>query len=386
MAVAFWTLLALVAFAYVGYPLLLVTAARILRRPPRADDVTPTVTLLIPAYNEERVLAAKLDCCLALDYPREQLRVVVLSDGSTDGTNAIAEQYADRGVELMAWEHNRGKLAIVCDGVAAATGDIVVFSDAATLLAPDSLRLLVRPFADPQVGCTSSRYRVTKHEGSDVGQEEGLYWRYETFLKRCESDVWSTLGAHGALYAIRRKLFPALEEGTINDDYVIPTKIAAAGYRVVYEPAAVATEEASEMTGFARRVRIAIGNFQQLRLVATLATGALRWPLRVWLIFEFVAHKALRLFGPLFLLTALGLNFFLGGPVYTAMLAAQLAFYGLALAGSLLGARALRLRLLKLPYYFCMINAAYLIGFVRLLAGKAHVQWNAPTPTGEGGP
>ena len=174
MTVAFWTLLALVAFAYAGYPLLLAVAVRLVRRQAKADDVTPSVTLLVPAYNEEHALGAKLDSCMALDYPRDRLQVIVLSDGSTDDTATIAAQYADRGIELMAFADNRGKLAVLRDGIAHARGDIVAFSDAASRLLPDSLRRLVRPFADPAVGCVSGVYRVLSPEAAALGQEEGF--------------------------------------------------------------------------------------------------------------------------------------------------------------------------------------------------------------------
>jgi glycosyltransferase involved in cell wall biosynthesis len=372
MAIAFWTLLGLVAFAYVGYPLLLAAAVRLGRRAPRRADVTPSVTLLVPAYNEEHALEAKLESCVALDYPKDRLQVLVLSDGSTDGTNAIAQRFGARGIELLAFEENRGKLAVLRDGIARARGAILAFSDAACRLQPDSLRRLVRSFADPAVGCVSGVYRVLRPEAAELGGEEGFYWTYETFLKRCESDLASILGAHGSLYAIRRELCPDLAKIRINDDYEIPVHIVAGGHRAVYEPEAIACEEAAEMGGFARRVRIAVGNFRQLRLL-----GLLAWPPRPWLLFEFVAHKVLRLVGPLCLAGALVLNFFLPGPLYLALLVGQLAFYALALAGWLLGGR-LRGRLLKLPYYFCMINAAYVVALLRLAMGSGRVRWNAP--------
>jgi len=373
MAVAFWILLGLVGFAYVGYPLLLAALVRLARREPKGADITPTVTLLIPAYNEEHALAAKLDSCLALDYPRDRLQILVLSDGSTDGTNAIASRYGSQGVELLAFEENRGKLAVLRDGLARARGEVVVFSDAASRLMPDSLRRLVRPFADPHVGCVSGVYRVLRPEAAQLGGEEDFYWKYETFIKRCESDLGSILGAHGSLYAIRRELCPDLTRVTINDDYEIPVRIVAGGHRAVYAPDAVACEEAAEMGGFSRRVRIAVGNFQQLRLL-----GLLLWPPRPWLTFEFVAHKLLRLLGPLCLVGALVLNVFLPGPLYFALLVAQAAFYGLALLGWLVGGRRLRVPLLKLPCYFCMINAAYVVALARLLTGSGGVRWNAP--------
>jgi len=376
VAVAFWTLIGLVAFAYVGYPCLLAALVRLFRRPPKSADVTPSVTLLVPAFNEEHSLGPKLESCLALDYPRGQLQVLVLSDGSTDGTNAIASRHADRGIELLAFERNRGKLAVLRDGVARARGEIIAFSDAASRLMPDSLRRLVRPFADPSVGCVSGVYRVLRPEAAQLGEEEGFYWRYETFIKRCESELGSILGAHGSLYAIRRALFPDLGPTTVNDDYVVPVQIVAAGHRAVYEPGAVACEEATEMGGFARRVRIALGNFQQLRLL-----GLLVWPPRPWLAFTFLAHKTLRLLGPLCLAGALGLNAFLPGPFYRVLLGAQIAFYALAAAGAFRGGHWLGLRLLKLPYYFCMINAAYLVALFRLVTGSGRVRWNVKGKT-----
>jgi len=210
---------------------------------------------------------------------------------------------------------------------------------------------------------------VLRPEAARLGAEEGLYWRYETFIKRCESDVGSILGAHGSLYAIRRELCPDLGRIRINDDYEIPVHIVAAGHRAVYAPDAVACEEAAEMGGFARRVRIAIGNWRQLRLL-----GLLLWPPRPWLAFTFIAHKLLRLLGPFCLAAALAINLFLPGALYSATLAAQGAFYAIALAGCLPRCP----RLLKLPFYFCMINVAYVVGLLRLATGRAGVRWNEP--------
>ncbi len=373
MAIAFWILLGAVGFAYIGYPITLALLALFFKRPAKAADVTPSLTLLIPAYNEERALPAKLESCRALDYPRDKLQIIVLSDGSTDGTNAVAARYASEGVELMAFKANRGKIAVLRDGVAAARGEIVAFSDAASCLRPDSLRRLVRPFADPAVGCVSGVYKVLRPEAARLGGEEGFYWRYETFIKQRESDLGSTLGAHGSLYAIRRALCPDLARISLNDDYEIPVHIVAGGHRAVYAPDAVACEEAGEMAGFHRRVRLAVGNVRQLRLLRLLL-----WPPRPALLGAFLAHKFLRLVGPWCLLAALALNVFLPGPLYRGLLAAQGAFYLLAILGGLAGRRLGRARGLKLPFYFCMINAAYLVAFVRLIAGAGRVRWRAP--------
>jgi glycosyltransferase involved in cell wall biosynthesis len=370
----FWLLLGLVTFAYVAYPLLLAAAVRVVRRAPKKADVTPSVTLLVPAYNEEHALGPKLESCLALDYPRDKLQVLVLCDGCTDKTATVAAAFAHRGIEVAAFDENRGKLAVLRDGIVIARGEIVAFSDAASRLEPDSLRQLVRGFADPAVGCVSGVYRVLRPETAQLGGEEGFYWRYETFIKQCESDLGSILGAHGSLYAIRRGLCPDLGRIRVNDDYEIPVHIVAGGHRAVYEPCAVACEEAAEMGGFSRRVRIAVGNYRQLRLL-----GLLLWPPRPWLLIEFLSHKVLRLLGPWCLLGALVANAFLTGAFYRSLLAAQGLFYALALAGWVVKRRRPSVPLVKLPYYFCMINAAYLVGLVRLLTTRGRVRWNAPT-------
>jgi cellulose synthase/poly-beta-1,6-N-acetylglucosamine synthase-like glycosyltransferase len=374
MVLTFWLLTALVAYAYVGYPLLLAAAVRVVRRAPKRDDVTPFVTLLVPAYNEEHALGPKLESCLALDYPRDKLQVLVLCDGCTDMTATVAASFAHRGIEVAAFDDNRGKLAVLRDGMVVARGDIVAFSDAASRLEPDSLRQLVRGFADPSVGCVSGVYRVLRPEVAQLGGEEGFYWRYETFVKQCESDLGSILGAHGSLYAIRRELCPDLGRIRVNDDYEIPVHIVAGGHRAVYEPGAVACEEAAEMGGFSRRVRIAVGNYRQLRLM-----GLLLWPPRPWLLMQFLSHKVLRLLGPWCLLGALVANALLTGAFYRSLLVAQGLFYTLALAGWLVKGRWASVPLVKLPYYFCMINAAYLVGLARLLTTRGRVRWNAPT-------
>jgi ubiquinone/menaquinone biosynthesis C-methylase UbiE len=285
----------------------------------------------------------------------------------------------------MAFQANRGKVAVLRDGLAAARGEIVAFSDAASRLEPDSLRNLVRPFADPAVGCVSGVYKVLSPGAARLGAEEGFYWRYETFIKQRESDLGSTLGAHGSLYAVRRALCPDLARVSLNDDYEIPVLIAAAGQRVVYAPDAVAAEEAREMAGFHRRVRLALGNFRQLRLIGTLLR-----PPRPWLIFTLVAHKLLRLIGPFCLIAALAINPFLPGPLYRATLAFQLAFYTFAVAGLLLpsarhASRVTRLCFspFKLAFYFTMINAAYLVALLRLLTGAGRIRWREPEPPRE---
>lgn len=365
----FWLSLALVVYPYAGYPALLFFLSKLFRRPVQRAAIEPPVSLLIPAYNEEKVIEAKIRNALALDYPPDKLEIVVASDGSTDATNDIAARFTNSGrVRLLAFSPNRGKTAVLNDAVNRLRGEIVVFTDAASMLEPDAVRRLVACFADPRVGAVSGLYRIRNAAGAQLGAQEDFYWRYETLLKRMESDVHSILGAHGALYAIRRELYPYPESSIINDDYVIPVRIVGRGYRVCYEPEAVAWEEADEMRGFSRRIRIMAGNFQQLRELP-----ALLWPPRPLPIFFFLSHKIARLAVPFALPVLLLSNvFLLSQPVYLAAFVAQAAFYLAVLTGGVLPEAP---RLLRLPYYFVMVNAAALPGIYYALRGRRNMAW-----------
>jgi cellulose synthase/poly-beta-1,6-N-acetylglucosamine synthase-like glycosyltransferase len=230
-------------------------------------------------------------------------------------------------------------------------GEIVVFSDASSMLAPDSVSTLVQHFADPKIGAASGVYRLLKKDQANLGAQEDIYWKYETFLKTQEAKLGAFTGAHGSLYAIRRELYPFPSSNTINDDFTIPMRILQRNYRVAYEPAAVAYEEAHEMEGFSRRVRIATGNIEQLRELKKLV-----WPPRPFVLFCLLSHKTGRLIVPLAMLAALASNILLcRRSPYGWLLLAQLIFYGLAA----LGARVnLKPKILRLPYYFCMVNSA----------------------------
>jgi biofilm PGA synthesis N-glycosyltransferase PgaC len=369
----FWVSAFLTVYPYLVYPALLVVLRRVMPRPPRKASIEPTVSLLVAAYNEEDVIAAKIENSLALDYPVERLETVVASDGSSDATNAIAARYADgKRVRLVAFPANRGKLAALNDVIPQLSGEIVVFSDASSMLTPESIRVLVRSFADPAVGAVSGSYLVLNPARAALGKQEDFYWRFETALKAAEGELSSTLGAHGALYAIRRDLYPFPERGVINDDFVIPLRIVARGYRAVYEPDAVAVEEAHEMEGFRRRVRITSGNIQQLSELPRLLL-----PLRAVPLFFFISHKAMRLLVPPAMIACFIANLFLlHSPLYRVLFAGQVAFYSLALGGS---AFALRPRLLRLPYYFSMVNAALLVALFERLVRRGPVAWRDRT-------
>jgi cellulose synthase/poly-beta-1,6-N-acetylglucosamine synthase-like glycosyltransferase len=370
--VLFWLSAALAFYVYAGYPLLLAILRRVAKRPVAKRSVEPSVSLLVAAYNEADVIEAKIRNALALDYPAESLEIAIACDGPTDGTTAIAQRVAAEigqgRVHVFAYPVNRGKLSALNDTIPQLTGDIVAFSDASSMLAPDAIRTLVTNFADEHVGATSGVYRVLRGEDATLGKQEDFYWKYETYLKLAEADVGSILGCHGSLYAIRRALYPYPKPGTINDDYVIPMRILSRGYRVAYEPGAVAYEEAHEMGGFSRRVRIMTGNVEQLREMK-----ALMRPLRPGPLFFFLSHKAGRLVVPIAMLAMLIANvFLLDRPFYRAVFALQLAFYALVLLGALV---RLRPKILRLPYYFCMINAAAFLGMYHALRGGRTLAW-----------
>jgi cellulose synthase/poly-beta-1,6-N-acetylglucosamine synthase-like glycosyltransferase len=351
----FWISAGFTVYVYVGYPILLWGLQAIFRSSPRQQPVEPSVSLLVAAYNEAAVIAEKIRNSLALDYPADKLEVVVASDGSKDATAEIVRAFVEREggerVRLLNYKENRGKMAVLNDAVRELRGDIVAFSDASSMLAADSLRILVQSFSDDRVGAASGVYRLLKKDQAQLGSQEDLYWKYETFLKVQEARLGAFTGAHGSLYAIHRSLYPFPSENTINDDFTIPMRILERGHRVAYEPAAVAYEEAHEMEGFSRRVRITAGNVEQLREIKSLI-----WPPRPFVLFCLLSHKTGRLLVPVFMLLALAANIALRGQFpYNWLLLGQGIFYGLALLGALV---SLKPKILRLPYYFCMINSA----------------------------
>jgi cellulose synthase/poly-beta-1,6-N-acetylglucosamine synthase-like glycosyltransferase len=373
----FWISAGVVLYAYVGYPILVWILQWLFPRPVRKKPIEPSVSLVVAAYNEARVIERKIGNALELDYPAQRLEIIIASDGSDDATaelarGAAAHLEAGDRVRVLAYPVNRGKLAVLNETVPQVRGDIVVFSDASSMLAPDAIRHLVANFADPRVGAASGIYRVRKQEESRLGVQEDFYWQYETFLKRQESRLGVVLGAHGSLYAIRRALYPFPSPGLINDDYIIPLRIIHQGYRVAYELDAVAFEEASEMGGFGRRVRIMTGNFEQLREIV-----ALLWPPRWLALFVFLSHKAGRLFAPFAMLAGLLANALLiRDTMYFGTACLQGVFYALALIGAAL---PLRPKALRLPHYFCMINLAAFPGLYHAIRGGRRLAWKRPS-------
>ncbi|MCE9613362.1 MAG: glycosyltransferase [Lentisphaerae bacterium] len=363
------------AYVYVLYPLFLVVVGTWRRAAPPSpppDAQWPSVHILIPAFNEERVIARKLDSTLALDYPRDKLRITVASDQSTDQTDAIAQGYAGRGVEFIRHDVRKGKIRGLSELGMASTADILVITDANALFAPDALRQLMRWFQDPRVGIVNGNRRLIR-SATMAGEGEGSYWAYETMLKRAESDVISNAFITGAMTAIRRALFFPLP-GDLEFDHVLPLHVVNSGYRVVFAADARFEEDTavSSTAEWKVRVRNAVRGFTMVREMPRYIR-MLRHPL-------FVAHvysrKVLRWAIGIPALGAFAANLFLlQVPLFQLAFAGQVLFYALALAGWQLERRGHPNALLALPYYFCLVNAASLVGMTRAFRGKRMAVW-----------
>jgi len=397
MRAAFWIALVglcLPLYSYLVYPILLFILAAFVqigrdgyylvckRDRRKRSRRTPSVSVIIAAFNEEEVIERTLTRCLALNYPPDRIEVIVGSDGSQDRTVEIARTYEDRGVCILDFPQRRGKLSVLSDCVGEARGDILIFTDANTLLEPDSVANLVRHFDSPRVGAVCGELRLSS-SGARPG-DEGLYWRYEVILKTLESRIDAVLGANGAIYALRKELFPTLKKNVITDDFVIPMKVRASGFRVLYDPEAVAVEEVpcSVSGEFKRRLRIGAGNWQALRECAELLL-----PHKGFVSFAFWSHKVLRWFAPFLLAAGFLANLFLlSARTWQVILAVQIAFYGAAGVGLALRRLDMRSGPLRPVSYFVAINAALAIGLVRGLVGAQGAAWHRtsrqPVPAG----
>ncbi len=378
LKIIFWLSIGLVAYAYFGYPLVLRMLSPVLGFKPRRDEsYTPTVSLLILAYNEEKSIAARLENALELDYPRDKLEIIVVSNGSTDRTDEIVRSYAGRGVKLLSYKEP-GKTRAQNLAVPHAKGWIVVFSDANSSYRKDAIRKLVRNFADSRVGLVCGRSSYTVSSENAVGRGEGLYWEYDAILKLLESRLGACLVADGSIFAFRKKLYEPIDEN-LTEDFVLPIRILNKGYRNLFEPEAVATEKAVEKgrEGFAIKSRIIVQGSRAF--FSVLSEVSLR---RLLVIFEMVSHKLLRWLAGIPLTAALVSNvFLLQDKWYFALFVLQVAFYLCAVLGILLEKAGVKMKVLFIPYYFCLVNAAALTGVVKMLFGAKAPTWQKAEST-----
>jgi cellulose synthase/poly-beta-1,6-N-acetylglucosamine synthase-like glycosyltransferase len=362
----FWVCAAALVYAYAGYPLVIWLASRRFGRRPEppacGDDDLPAVTLLVAAYNEEEVIGDWLQNAMRVDYPRDRLEVLVGSDGSDDGTAAAVAGYAGRGVRLLDYARRRGKASVLNSLLPEARGEVVVLTDANTQVDPGAVRRLARWFRDPGVGAVCGRLVLV--DAATGRNSDGVYWKYETFLKRCEARLGALLGANGAIYAIRRSCYVPIPDGTIIDDFVIPLLSRLKyGCSTVYDDQAFAREESAPGVGaeFHRRSRIGAGGFQSLGLLWKYLD-----PRRGWVAFAFASHKLLRWVCPFFMIGLFGASLALWeSPFYRACLLAQAAFYLLAVLGPLVPARPRVFKPVHVAGMFTAMNAALLVGFCR---------------------
>jgi peptidoglycan/xylan/chitin deacetylase (PgdA/CDA1 family) len=369
--------LAILVFIYAGYPLLLALIVRVRgARPVQRGSYLPPVSLVISAYNEADVIRGKLENAMQLDYPRELLQVVVVSDASTDGTDEIAAEFAHRGVSVARQLERAGKTAGLNRVVPTLRGDVVVFSDANALYERNALKMLVRNFADQQVGCVTGQARYVEGSQSAADTGERTYWDYEIYLKRLETAIGSTVGGDGAIYAIRSHLWQTLPPTGIND-FLNPLQIVNAGWRAVYEPDAICYEDTAGTPGreYRRRVRIVSRSWRAVFQVP----GVLN-PFRTgWFSVSLVSHKMLRwLTGGFAATAAAGLL----GMILEAGSTWPLAAAGVAASGVVIF-RPTR-RVAAMAGYFSVIQAASLVGVVKGTFGRLEGTWSTPRQPSQG--
>jgi poly-beta-1,6-N-acetyl-D-glucosamine synthase len=413
--VVFWFALATLIYVYVGYPLLAWAFRRARPRPVARLPIEPHVTVVIVAHNEAHRIGRRIENLLRCDYPRERLKIIVGSDGSTDDTVERASRYEDQGVTVRTFGQRRGKPAVLNDLIASTDTEIVLLADARQRFEPDAIRVLVANFADPEVGAVSGELHLRKRSGTSPGGEgTGFYWKYEKFIRANESWASSTVGATGAIYAIRRHLFEPIPPDTILDDVLIPMQIIRRGYRVLFEADARAHDliAMNPREDFVRKARTIAGTFQLFAHHPWILNPR---RCRVW--FEAWSHKALRLAIPVLHVAVLAANIALIDMVfYRIVLAAQAVFYAAAMMGHFQArpersrrARIERRRLdraspgrrmhadrrcaarmpkrspiFTVPYTMCLLGWATIVGFSRIVARRQRVTWERMP--GEPGP
>jgi cellulose synthase/poly-beta-1,6-N-acetylglucosamine synthase-like glycosyltransferase len=370
----FCVCLAVIAFAYVGYPLLIALRALIWRCPYQKRPITPGVSLIIACHNEEAGISDKLENVLQLDYP--QLQVIIASDGSTDATESILAEYGDQGVRLLRLPRT-GKAGALNAAVAEAEGEILVFSDANSQYATDAIRQLVQPFADETIGGVAGNqiYRKARRDGPAAAGERS-YWDFDRWMKELQSRSGSTISATGAIYAIRRELFRDIPEG-VTDDFVTSTRVIEQGYRLVFEPRAVCFEPVAgaARSEFERKTRILTRGLYGVVVMRRLLN-----PFRYgFYSVQLASHKVIRRLVaiPLLVIACITPWLWQQGWQFQAAALAQAGFYGAAAVGVGLSQAGRRVpKPLAIPMYFCMVNAAVLVAVKNVISGRRISRWN----------
>jgi cellulose synthase/poly-beta-1,6-N-acetylglucosamine synthase-like glycosyltransferase len=386
LKVLFAFLLFIVFYAYVGYGILLFSIIKIRRiagigKAVMADtDYEPDVTLFIAAYNEKDFIAEKVKNSRELDYPAEKLHMVWVTDGSDDGTPDELRKYND--VTVHHQPQRSGKIGAMNRGMKLVKTPVVIFCDANTMLGKESVRRIVKLFSNPKVGCVSGEKRIfSKDKDAAAGAGEGLYWKYESTLKKWDAELYSVVGAAGELFAIRTQLFREVERDTLLDDFIISLRVALEGYTIQYDPEAYAIETASANVKeeLKRKIRISAGGIQSVVRLRSLLNVFKYGTLS----FQYISHRVLRwTLAPLALLFLLPAGFILaaneglfGMALFSLLFWLQIIFYLSALLGWYLENKSIRVKLLFVPYYFFIMNLSVFLGLKRYLKGSQSVNW-----------
>lgn len=376
MLVIFWAAVAVIVYIYVIFPLLILLRGALFPRPYQQADITPSVSLVIAAYNEERDIGEKLQNILALDYPRELLDVVIASDGSSDATNEIVARFAEthHHIRLLALPR-QGKAGALNDGVAASKGEILVFSDGNSKYLPDAIRRIVRPFADPSIGgvAGNQRYLPPTKEVSNAG--ETSYWSFDRILKVFESRGGNVISATGAIYAIRRSLFQGVPEG-VTDDFTTSTKVIAQGFRLVFAEDAIALEPVAKSVGleYGRKVRVMTRGLNAVVVMRELLNPFKHG----FYALQLFSHKVLRrlVFVPMIVLLIVTPFLWNEGWFYQLALLAQMLFYGLAILGAVFERAGKKLpKVAAIPFFVTMVYTAAMIATWNVMTGRQVKSW-----------
>jgi cellulose synthase/poly-beta-1,6-N-acetylglucosamine synthase-like glycosyltransferase len=370
----FWACVGLLAYVYVGYPVLVYMVSLFFARDVLKGEIEPLVTVLITAFNEEAAIREKLENTLSINYPADKLEILVASDGSTDRTDEIVATFSDRGVKLFRQEGRVGKTATQNNAVQVATGEIILFSDATTTYKADVFRTILPNFADESVGCVAGRLIYVDEQSTTVGKGARSYWSYETFLKMAESRACSLIGASGCLYAVRRTAYEPMYPEACSD-FLICTTVFRKGLRSVFAPEAVCFEQTNLRAAdeLKMRVRVISQTFTDLWRNRDMLN-----PFRSgFFAIELISHKALRYAVPFILLAFLLTSLVLAGSstFYGMALIAHVLFYSLAFLGWILERAGKRLTFLAIPLYFVLANVASILGFYKFLKGEKYARW-----------
>lgn len=382
MIILFWISIFLVVYTFVGYGfllLLLVKLKRVFFKPFQfKDDVMlPSVTVLIAAYNEEDIIEEKIANTLAINYPKDKIQVIFITDGSTDQTADKIRGFDE--VMLLHNDSRAGKMAAIKRAIPLIEGEITVFTDANTFLNQDAILELVKHYQNPKVGCVAGEKRIMVEETADASSAgEGFYWKYESALKKWDYELYSNVGAAGELFSIRTALYETVESDTIIDDHMIAMRIAEKGFIIAYEPKAYAMETASAdvKEELKRKIRIAAGGIQSI-LRLKKSANPFNYPL---LTFQYISHRVLRwTITPFLLILVFFLNgliaFNTGNSFYQVLFVLQILFYTLSITGYYFESRNIRVKALFIPYYFCVMNYAVLAGIIRYYKKNQSAAW-----------